>query len=39
MQQKQWLYAAGNAVLSVVLCLVAVWLGHLLASCFNGSAR
>ena len=39
MQQKQWLYAVGNAVLSVMLCLVAVWLGHMLATCFNGHGR
>src|SRR4051812_42934243 len=29
--QDQWMRAAANVVLSVVLCLVAVWLGHLLA--------
>jgi len=28
----EWLYAAGNVILSVIACLVAVWLGHLLAS-------
>lgn len=28
----EWLYAGMNVVLSVVLCLVAVWLGHLAAS-------
>lgn len=27
----EWLRAGGNAVGSVVLCLVAVWLGHLAA--------
>ena len=27
----EWLYAGLNALLSFVLCLVAVWLGHLLA--------
>ena len=31
----QWLYAGANALLSLVLCLVAVWLGHLLATSFN----
>ena len=30
-QDEEWLYAAGNAVLNLVLCLVAVWLGHILA--------
>ena len=31
----EWLQAGGNVVGSVVLCLVAVWLGHLLALSFN----
>lgn len=31
----EWLAAAGNVVLSVVLCLIAVWLGHLAASGLN----
>jgi fluoride exporter len=31
----EWLYAAANVVLSVVLCLIAVWLGHLLAQTVN----
>jgi len=30
-----WLWAGGNVVLSVVLCLLAVWLGHLLATALN----
>ncbi len=30
-QDGEWLYAGLNAVLSLVLCLVAVWLGHGLA--------
>jgi CrcB protein len=30
-EDEEWLYAGGNAVLSLVLCLVAVWLGHVLA--------
>ncbi len=28
----EWLYAGMNVVFSVVLCLVAVWLGHLAAA-------
>ncbi len=28
----EWLYAGFNIVFSVVLCLVAVWLGHLAAT-------
>ncbi len=30
-QDKEWLYACGNAVLSIVLCLISVWLGHSVA--------
>jgi CrcB protein len=36
-KDEEWLYAAGNAVLSLVLCLVSVWLGHALAEVFNPS--
>ncbi len=35
MQERQWLYAGGNIVLSVVLCLLAVWLGWLAGSAFS----
>ncbi len=31
----EWLRAGGNAVGSLVACLVAVWLGHLLAAYLN----
>jgi fluoride exporter len=31
LENRQWLYAGANIVASVVLCLVAVWLGHMLA--------
>jgi fluoride exporter len=31
----EWLRAGGNVVLSVVSCLVAVWLGHLAALFLN----
>ncbi len=34
-QDDEWLYAGGNAVLNLVLCLVAVWLGHVLARMLN----
>jgi fluoride exporter len=34
-QDEEWLYAGGNAVLNLVLCLVAVWLGHILAEFIN----
>lgn len=33
-QDGEWLYAGLNAVLSLVLCLLAVWLGHVLAAGF-----
>ena len=35
MQERQWLYAGGNVILSVVLCMIAVWLGWLLGAMFN----
>jgi fluoride exporter len=31
----QWLRAGGNVLLSVALCLAAVWLGHVAAMSFN----
>jgi CrcB protein len=34
-RDEEWLYAVGNAVLSLVLCLAAVWLGHVLAEFLN----
>ena len=34
-REGQWLYAGANAVLSLVLCLVAVWLGHWLGQTFH----
>lgn len=34
-QDSEWLQAGGNVVGSVVLCLIAVWLGHLLAVSIN----
>ena len=35
LQDGDWLRAGANVVLSVVLCLVAVWLGYLLGAMFN----
>jgi fluoride exporter len=35
LRDREWLYAGGNVVLSVVLCLIAVWLGWLLGGTFN----
>lgn len=31
----EWLYAGGNVTLSVVLCLIAVWLGYVAATWIN----
>ena len=36
LQAGKWLPAGANIVLSVVLCLVGVWLGYLLGLWFNG---
>ncbi|MSU62870.1 MAG: fluoride efflux transporter CrcB [Pedosphaera sp.] len=33
----EWFKAGANALLSFVLCMVAVWLGHLLAANFNST--
>ncbi len=35
----QWLYAVGNVLLSVICCLLAVWLGHLLGAAINAAPR
>lgn len=35
LREREWLYAGGNVLLSVLLCLIAVWLGWLLGSTFN----
>jgi fluoride exporter len=35
LRDREWLYAGGNVLLSVTLCLVAVWLGWLLGSTLN----
>jgi len=32
LQDRQWLYAGGNILLSVLVCLIAVWLGWMLGS-------
>lgn len=34
-REGEWLKAGANTVLSVILCLFAVWLGHILAESFN----
>jgi fluoride exporter len=35
MNDGEWLYAGGNIILSVVLCLLAVWAGYMLAITLN----
>jgi len=35
MHDGEWLYAGANIVLSVVACLIAVWVGHMLALSLN----
>jgi CrcB protein len=35
MNDREWFYAAANVGGSVVLCLVAVWAGHVLAMSIN----
>jgi CrcB protein len=35
MNDGEWLYAGGNIVGSVVLCLLAVWIGYALATSLN----
>jgi fluoride exporter len=34
-QDEEWLYASANAILSLALCLLSVWLGHELANIMN----
>jgi fluoride exporter len=31
-QNGEWLHAGNNVLLSVLLCMIAVWLGHVLAA-------
>jgi fluoride exporter len=35
MNDGEWLYAAGNVGLSVALCIIAVWVGHVFAMNLN----
>lgn len=32
LRDREWLYAGGNILLSVAVCLVATWLGYLLGA-------
>lgn len=36
-RDREWLYAGGNVMLSVGLCMVAVWIGYMLGSVFNST--
>jgi len=38
-QDGEWLYAGANCVASLVLCIVAVWLGHVCAMAFNPTLK
>jgi CrcB protein len=35
MNDGEWISAGSNIVLSVILCLLAIWIGHMAASGFN----
>jgi CrcB protein len=35
LRDGEWFYAAGNILLSVLLCLIAVWIGYMLGNKFN----
>jgi len=36
-RNRDFLEAGGNILLSVILCMIAVWLGYVLAAWLNGS--
>jgi CrcB protein len=36
-RNEQWFRAGANIVLSVVLCLLFVWIGHVLAASYNST--
>ncbi|MFO1514425.1 MAG: fluoride efflux transporter CrcB [Verrucomicrobiota bacterium] len=37
LRDGEWLYAGGNVLLSVILCMVGVWLGYLLGAAINSA--
>ena len=39
LRDREWLYASGNMFLSVILCLLAVWLGYILGALFTSASR
>jgi CrcB protein len=36
-QDKEWLYAGGNVVLNITMCMGAVWAGHAVAQLINST--
>ena len=38
-EDGEWFKATANSVLSLVLCLAGVWLGHILAGMINSTPR
>jgi CrcB protein len=36
-REREWLYAGGNILLSVILCLAATWIGYLLGAALTAS--
>ena len=38
-EDGQWFKAGANSVLSLILCLLGVWLGHVLAGMINSAPR
>lgn len=37
LRDREWLYAGGNVLSSVALCLIAVWLGFMLGSALTST--
>jgi fluoride exporter len=37
LRDREWLYAGGNVILSVIFCMIAVWLGWLLGTMLNST--
>jgi len=35
LRDGDWIRAGGNVILSVLVCLLAVWIGHVIAESFN----
>jgi CrcB protein len=35
LRDREWLYAGGNVLLSVLLCMIAVWLGYALGTAMS----